>query len=200
MHDYSMDRHPKEKILFWLAFIAIMATPYINTLFKLLEAHLGGLTLPLSGFSVFLVFGGIFWAFDRHLWKCKIVRKFLLMPDLNGSWVCEGRTDIKEGQPTNYAWQGEIDITQSWSKFIIRLKTGNSISFSTAASIRRIDSHGYRVLYLYENDPKSVQSGLNKHEGAAEISFNFDCTEGEGNYYTDEHRSTVGAMKLRRKA
>jgi len=199
MHDYSMDRHPKEKILFWLAFAAIMATPYINNFFKAFEDYLGSFTWPVAGLSVFLVFRILFWTFDRHLWKFRFIRKFLLMPDLNGAWVCEGKTEIKEGQKTNYEWTGEVDITQSWSKIIISLKTDNSLSLSTAASIRRIDSSGFRVLYLYENDPKKVQEGLTKHDGAAEITFNFDCNEAEGNYYTDEHRSTVGALKLRRK-
>lgn len=30
MHDYSIDRHPKEKILFSLALIAILAAPIID--------------------------------------------------------------------------------------------------------------------------------------------------------------------------
>lgn len=198
MHDYSMDRHPKEKILFWLAFAAIMATPYINAAFTGLEDYLGGYALPITGLSVFIVFRTLFWVFDRHLWKYKFIRKVLLMPDLNGRWVCEGRTDIKNGSDTNYEWVGEINITQSWSKIIIRLKTKNSESLSTAASIRRIDSSGFRVLYVYENDPKKVEGGLTKHDGTADVTFNFDCEKAEGNYYTDEHRGTVGALKLRR--
>ena len=198
MHDYSMDRHPKEKILFILAFLAIVATPFINQAFVQIQDTLGNWTIPLSSVSAFMVFGAVFWIFNQHLWKCKLARKFLLMPDLNGKWKCDGTTMIKGGQETNHPWNAEIDITQSWSKIIIRLRTKDSISSSTSASITRMEGQGFKVLYHYQNDPTQISETLNKHDGAAEIIFNQDCTEGDGHYFTDQHRSTVGSLKLRK--
>lgn len=200
MHNYSMDYHPKEKILFVLAFLAILATPFINeivtTFYK--TDHTAVKPVVISGFSAFAVFGIIFWGFNQYLWKCALIRKFLLMPDLNGKWVCEGTTLIKGGENTNYPWCGEIHISQSWSKIAIRLKTSISVSRSISASISRMDEQGFKILYNYKNDPTTVQESLNKHDGVAEILFNLSCTEGEGHYYTDQHRSTVGSLKLRR--
>ncbi|MGH1457229.1 MAG: hypothetical protein ACRBDI_10645 [Alphaproteobacteria bacterium] len=198
MHDYSIDKHPKEKILFALAFLAIIATPFINQALSQVQENLGGWTLPLTGLSVFMVFGTIFWFFNQFLWKCKHVRKLLLMPDLNGKWECSGITLIKAGEETNYAWKAEINITQSWSKIIIRLKTKESVSRSTSASITRLEGQGFKILYHYQNDPTAIVDTLNKHDGAAEIIFNQDCTEGEGHYFTDQHRSTVGSLTLRK--
>jgi hypothetical protein len=55
MHDYSIDRHPKEKILFFLAFAAIATAPYINKLFAIaaeeLKIGLGWVTVPGAGDS-----------------------------------------------------------------------------------------------------------------------------------------------------
>lgn len=198
MHDYSMDKHPKEKILFSLAFLAIMVTPSINQGFLLLQDTIGDWTLPLTGVSVFMIFGTIFWLFNQYLWKFKHIRSLLLMPDLNGKWECSGTTLIKGGQETNRVWKAEIDITQSWSKIIIRLKTKDSLSKSTSASITRLENQGFKILYHYENDPTCVDTTLSKHDGAAEIIFNQDCVEGEGHYFTDQHRSTVGSLKIRK--
>jgi hypothetical protein len=193
-----MDRHPKEKILFGLAFLAIIATPFINQIFSRVQETLGNWTLPLSSISAFMVFGAVFWFFNQYLWKFRHIRKFLLMPDLNGKWECTGTTMIKEGQETNHAWKAEIDITQSWSKIIIRLKTNNSLSRSTSASVTRLEGQGFKVLYHYQNDPTCINDTLHKHDGATEIIFNQDCTEGEGHYFTDQHRSTVGSLEIRK--
>lgn len=198
MHDYSMDRHPKEKILFGIAFLAIVVTPFINQGFQQIQDTLGNWTIPLSSVSVFMVFGAVFWIFNKYLWKSKHIRKFLLMPDLNGKWECNGTTMIKTGEETNHPWKAEVDITQSWSKIVIRLKTKESLSCSTSVSITRLEGQGFKVLYHYQNDPTRIEETLNKHDGAAEIVFNQDCTEGEGHYFTDQHRSTVGSLKLRK--
>lgn len=198
MHDYSMDRHPKEKILFILAFLAIVATPFLNQGFSNLQDMLGAWTMPLSGVSAFMVFATVFWVFNQYLWKCKIFRKLLMMPDLNGKWECTGATIIKVGAETNHPWKAEIDVTQSWSKIVIRLKTKESLSCSTSASITRLEGQGFKILYHYQNDPTQISETLNKHDGAAEIIFNPGCTEGEGHYFTDQHRNTVGSLKLRK--
>jgi hypothetical protein len=198
MHDYALDKHPKEKILFTLAFLAIFSTPFLNQMFSHIQNTLGNWILPLTGISVFAVFGILFWCFNQYLWKLRYIRKLLLMPDLNGKWKCNGITIQKSGQDKNFHWEGEISITQSWSKIIILLKTSNSISYSTSASITRLEGQGYKILYHYQNDPTSIEENLNKHDGATEIIFNQACTEGAGNYYTDQHRSTVGSLNLRK--
>lgn len=198
MHDYSIGRHPKEKILFGLAFLAIISTPFINRGFSQIQDILGYWTLPLASVSTFMVFGAVFWWFNQYLWKCKSVRKILLMPDLNGKWECTGTTLIKAGAETNYPWKAEINITQSWSKIIIRLKTKDSVSYSTSASITRLEGQGFKILYHYQNDPTRIEETLHKHDGATEIIFNQDCTEGTGHYFTDQHRSTVGSLTLRK--
>jgi len=193
-----MDKQPKEKILFTLAFAAILCTPLINESFGKLQATLGSWTLPLSSVSVFLVFGAVFWVFNEHLWKCKYIRNILLMPDLNGTWECTGSTKIKNGETANYNWTAELTITQSWSKISVRLKTKDSVSHSTAASITRLEGQGFKVLYHYQNSPTAIADNLNKHDGASEIIFDTNCSTGSGHYFTDRHRSTVGKMDLRK--
>lgn len=202
MHDYSIDRHPKEKILFALAFAAISAAPLLNNLIHrvvtYLEASTGWSSPPITAIPVFGLFVGIYLLFDHHLWKFRWLRKFLLVPDLNGNWTCTGQTTLKNGAPVTIEWAGEITITQSWSKILVHLKTRNSQSKSISASLFHEAGIGYRLLYQYDNDPTADQLDLSKHSGSAEMLFSEDCIQGGGYYFTDQHRRTVGTLNVQR--
>lgn len=203
MHDYSIDRHPKEKILFVLAFAAISAAPQLNDLIHrlvtYLEVNAGWSSPPVTAIPVFGLFIGIYVLFDRHLWKIRWLRKFLLVPDLNGKWLCSGQTTLKDGASVTYEWTGEMTITQSWSRILVHMNTGNSQSKSISGSLFHEVGVGYRFLYQYNNDPAADQLDLSKHSGSAEILFSEDCKKGAGHYFTDQHRRTVGTLSLQRK-
>lgn len=197
MHDYSIDKHPREAIIFWLSCGAMIITPLLNSIIQTLSS-IGNWSVPLSGISAFLIFRIILWWFDKYLWKSELFRKAFMVPDLNGVWACEGETIKKNGSDMPKPWEATITITQSWSKILVHLKTNKSGSESTSASITRIEGAGYKLLYSYANDPKKIESGLTRHDGLAEIAFNSECNEADGCYFTDEHRSTAGTMKIRK--
>lgn len=202
MHDYSIDRHPKEKIIFVLAFLAIASAPKISGEINsvLIEAKAQGwiTSAPVVAIPVFLLFVLLYLLFDRFLWRVKPFRSFFLVPDLNGDWECDGRGILKEGNQVDYPWQGRIAITQSWSKISISMSAGQSNSDSVSASISHVSGRGFRVLYHYRNEPKPGEDELQIHHGSAELMIDEDCETGSGYYFTDQHRSTVGTMTLRR--
>lgn len=200
MHDYSIDKHPKEKIIFGLAFVAIAATPKLNSAIAacMQEAEALGFLgwAPIKAVPVFLLFVALYFVFDKFLWRVGILRRFLLVPDLNGTWSCVGQTRIKNGERKTYDWSGTVTIVQSWSKLKIHLQTAQSSSTSNSASIAHDPGIGYRLLYQYDNDPEPGEEELNKHTGSVEMLINEECSEGDGHYFTDQHRSTVGKMRL----
>lgn len=202
MHDYSIDNHPKEKILFGLAFIAITAAPVLNDAVRAGLAAVGALSgipaPPVTAIPMFGLFIGLYQLFNQKLWKSGWIRKFLLVPDLNGEWVCQGETMLKNGEKADFQWEGKIVVTQSWSKILVHLQTKTSSSKSVSASIFHDKGVGYRLQYLYESDPTAAALDLNKHDGFAEILFSEDCRSGEGNYFTDQHRQTVGILSVTR--
>jgi len=202
LHDYSIDRHPKEIVFFILAFLAISIAPSLNRLIAHLVEDLDVATGwgwgSVTAIPVFGVFGFIYWLFNTRLWRYKWLRGLLLVPDLNGTWHCDGVTVLRQGAEANTPWSGQITITQSWSKLLLHLKTGQSASRSFSASISREPGVGYCLLYQYANDPGAEQAELRKHDGAAEILFSEDCSTGKGSYFTDQHRKTVGTMTLRK--
>lgn len=203
MHDYSIDNHPKEKILFGLAFIAITAAPILNDAVRAGLAaveELSGIPAPpVTAIPVFGLFIGLYQLFNQKLWKSGWIRKFLLVPDLNGEWVCKGETMLKNGEKADFQWEGKVVITQSWSKILVHLQTTTSSSKSVSASIFHDKGIGYRLQYLYESDPAASALNINKHDGFAEVLFSEDCSSGEGNYFTDHHRQTVGILRVTRK-
>nr|VFK16523.1 MAG: hypothetical protein BECKLFY1418C_GA0070996_102420 [Candidatus Kentron sp. LFY] len=198
MHDYSIDRHPKEKILFLLALVAILVAPTIDRLARhlIISLDLNGTWALLAAISVFGLFWTVYTVFDRYLWKIRLLRRILLVPDLNGRWACTGQTILKSGNPAEMDWSAVITITQSWSRILIHLKTENSESSSVAASISRVVGVGYCLLYEYQNKPVANQLELNMHSGSAELSFHENGCEASGYYFTDQHRQTVGMMTL----
>lgn len=203
MHDYSIDNHPKEKILFVLALVAITAAPWINHGVSVALGKLGYATglwpsTVIAAIPVFLVFLLIYWWFNTRLWKADWLRSRLLIPDLNGTWKCDGLSVLRRGEKVDFAWAAEIRITQSWTKMLIHLKTQQSSSKSISASISHEPGVGYRLLYGYTNDPDADQDELRRHDGSADILFSEDCLAGEGHYFTDQHRMTTGTMKLKR--
>lgn len=200
MHDYSIDKHPKEKIIFFLAVIAVFITPKIQPLFQSIANYFGiypgwVLVVPIT-----FVFGLFYYLFDNRFWKCRFLRKYLLVPDLNGTWQCEGKSIIKNGKPADIGWNGVIKISQSWSKISIVFVGSDSQSMSIAASLFHEHGLGYRLFYQYSNIPKANKAELFTHKGSVELLFDENISTAEGHYFTDQHRSTVGLMNLRKKA
>lgn len=198
MHDYSIDGHPKDKIFFILAFVAIALAPVLNAWIALLVEKIGASeklgSAAVTAVPVFGLFALVYYLFNSHFWKWRLLRKILLVPDLNGIWRCDGQTTLKRGQRADVTWEGTVTITQSWSKILIHLKTATSSSRSVAASLYRDPGVGYRLLYQYENDPQANQLDLAKHSGSSEILIPESCLEASGHYFTDQHRNTVGIM------
>ena len=202
MHDYLIDKHPKEKVLFILALIAITSAPLIKELAEILvlmlEANTGWSSSPVVAMPVFGLFAGLYFLFNKYLWKVTWLRRILLVPDLNGIWVCKGHTTLKNAEPTDFNWDATVSITQSWSKIMIHLKTKQSESKSISASIYHEDGVGYRLLYQYNNRPNADELDLINHSGSAELLFLEDTLTASGSYFTDRHRTTVGTMLLKR--
>lgn len=202
MHDYSIDKHPKEKVLFVLAFLAITFAPIIQGLAEWavsafqLSSKLS--SAPAVAVPVFGLFAALYFLFNKYLWKLGWLRKLLLVPDLNGTWGCKGRTTLKNGEEADFDWAATIKITQSWSKILIHLQTSQSESKSISASLFHEDGVGFRVLYQYDNRPNADELDLLNHSGCGELLFDENVTNASGSYFTDRHRTTVGTMSLKK--
>ena len=146
-----------------------------------------------------LIYGALYWVFDQHVWKLPRLSKLLKVPDLSGTWLCQGQTLRADGTPDR-AWTAEVAIVQSWDRLRIRLKTPQSTSNSIAAALVYDRADGYRLLYNYRNEPRIGESDLAAHRGSAELVFAHDLKSATGEYFNGHGRYTFGTMTLKRKA
>ena len=146
-----------------------------------------------------LIYGGLYWLFDQHVWKLPRLSKLLKVPDLTGTWVCHGQTLKADGTPDR-DWSAELAIVQSWDRLRVRLKTAQSTSQSIAAALVYDQADGYRLLYNYRNEPGIGQPHLSGHRGSAELLFSPDLKSAKGEYFNGHGRYTFGTMQLERKA
>lgn len=195
MHTYARNcsLHPT-----LIAVISLVSITLALAIGFLADRAIASFGIPLTGISAVSIFGLLWLLFDRCLWKVGLVRRVLLVPDLNGNWKCAGQTISKGSELVDYKWDATITISQSWSKMLVRLETSQSSSKSIAASLYHEGDRRYRLIYHYTNDPKPSEQELRRHSGLTDLLFNASVRTAEGRYFTDGDRLTVGEMELTR--
>lgn len=196
MHPYSTNSPANPKLYGYLMLAAVAASTLVGYLLTKLNDFTGW---SFGGASAMACFIALHFVFNTFLWKKAWIRRWLLVPDLNGEWECQGMTTTRDGNAVNASWNGIVTITQSWSQMTVQLKTFQSDSHSIASSLYREEGNGFRLIYHYENKPQPGQAGLNRHSGLCDLLFMEDSVSASGEYFTGEGRLTVGTMKLKRK-
>ncbi|PCI09710.1 hypothetical protein COB72_05600 [bacterium] len=195
MHPYAQNSPHQPKLI---ALIAIFSVA-LASLLGFISAQLTETTgITVGSISTLAIFSMLWWLFDKKLWKCELTRKLLLVPDLNGTWHCAGKTLRKNGESVEWDWNATIQIVQSWSKMRVVLKASQSGSTSIAASLYHEPGQGYRLIYHYDNDPNPDEADLARHTGLVNILFSEDIQSADGKYFTDKDRMTFGSMRLTR--
>lgn len=139
-------------------------------------------------------YSGLYWLFDRYVWKLRLLRKlsFVQLPDLSGEWVGEVKSSYSQDRS---AQSVSVVILQRWSKILVRLESEQSQSRSTSASLRTTDLVNPELSYQYVNEPKSNAPGtMEMHRGTATLELTGSGLEGD--YYTGRGRGEVGTIKL----
>ena len=148
----------------------------------------------LSAPSFAGLYSGLYWLFDRYVWKLGLFRKLNLvqLPNLNGKWVGEVKSSYSQD---GSAHSVSVVILQRWSKMLIRLESEHSRSRSITASLRTADLPNPELSYQYVNEPKSNAPGtMEMHRGTATLELTGSGFEGD--YYTGRGRGEVGTIKL----
>lgn len=137
--------------------------------------------------------------FIKWGWKWKVFYPWLVpFPDLSGNWSGTIKSNWKEKElepiPT------EVSITQTFFNIQVRIKTGESRSYSIGASFDIDKERGFQQLfYSYLNTPKpGVRERSEIHYGSTLLNFEgFNVTKMDGEYWTS--RETTGEIELTKK-
>ena len=95
----------------------------------------------------------------------------------------------------------EVSITQTFFNIQVKIKTGESRSYSISASFDIDKDRGLQqIFYSYLNTPRpGVRDRSEIHYGSTLLNFEgFKVNEMEGEYWTT--RETTGEIKLERKS
>lgn len=204
-HEYSIIGHDRASVGRYLGaaagLLASVAAILITLGFDLAKRFgfsEGGASLvifPLNA-ATFYFLGHL--AFNKWIWRRKLVQAILGVPDLNGDWDCQGLTKDNNGNVT-YEWNATVTITQTWEKIRVYLNTGQSSSRSKSASLVKEPGRGYVLMYSYQNDPRIGEPELRTHVGYCELQLSEDLKVAEGDYFNNKGRVTFGRMKLVKK-
>ena len=158
--------------------------------------------IPPSVFSLLgagAVYGIFYLLFSKYIWKWEVIVKVMQVPDLSGKWICRGQSSYtQDGDGFGGDWEGIVEISQSWDKLCIVLKTTQSRSESVSAALIAEGSGAYRLLYHYKNDPRVFEDGLHAHHGFVDLLVSSGLLEADGVYFTGRGRTTHGTMSWER--
>ena len=151
---------------------------------------------PIGAASIYT---GLYWWFEKYLWKHHAASPILKVPNLEGKWTVSGhRLGSAADGAMDYEWSGEVVIVQSWDKIQLALDTGRSGSDSIAASLQHDPARGFRLMYTYRNRPHTDQPDLKEHIGYAEMVFPADLKVADGDYFNGRDRYSYGTMRWER--
>ncbi|MEX0704712.1 MAG: hypothetical protein WD069_21620 [Planctomycetales bacterium] len=188
MHAYSMKDCARERYILALTILAIG--------FVAIAKQAAGMIGVTVSVGIISAFGAAYYVFDRWAWRWPLLSRIVAIPDLAGIWAISGRTNGADGQPRE--WSAEARIEQSWSRIAISIETTTSRSRSGMAAVERDPGHGFRLVYGYINEPKTTDGELRSHRGTCEVVFAPDLLTGQGLYFNDHQRRTVGEMQWKR--
>lgn len=193
MHPYATDSVERSRVPILLVVICIPIAWVIRH-------YCEGLQLALPWWfdapSVLGFYGVFYFAFDRALWKLRLLRTLGLVevPNLNGKW--QGTL-----MPSGAKREREVtlEIQQTWSAISIRLRTKHSASKSMIATILLAGKLDDVLSYQYWNEPKpGVAFDMHTHRGTAWLTLSSDQTRLEGEYSTGTGQKNFGTIRVSR--
>ena len=195
MHPYATDSKERRNAILWLALISIFLAYVLHLLPSRINAKwLWWIDIP----SAMGVFGALYTFFDKKLWRWHFLRKLTIVrvPDINGSWVAEGKS--VSHKETDFA--GTVKIRQTWTHISITMETKHSRSYSITASLLVNQPGEITLSYEYRNEPKpNALPTMHAHRGTA-VLYLKDENLLEGEYYSGRDRQNYGTLQLKRKA
>ena len=140
-----------------------------------------------------LLFYALYWVLNKYAWRWKWVSIWLKVPNLAGTWDCQGKK-LKADGSVEVTWSGTVKIKQKWDKLHISLETGRSRSESLAAALTRDPAGGFVLLYQYDNTPRGRERELAAHMGCAVLWISEDRRSATADYFNGRGRMSTGEM------
>lgn len=192
MHTYSINSEERKYVVGALGIFSVIIV------YSLRDVLPQGWPVP----TVMSLFGVLFLAFNKWLWKLRWLHWLGVVktPNLNGEWEM-----ITKSSKNNYAkeYQALLTITQTWTEIHLFMDGQKATSESKMANIHIDNPKNFLLKYEYFSVPKPEFSDSdNKHYGLTTVRIEPGSAplELNGNYFTEPGRHTFGSVKLIKKA
>ena len=193
MHEYSLTNSKiRINIIVLITILSVIVSLWLNPIIQnfILQFELTPLiNLILPTISPFFIFGILFFLFDKYLWKWNPIKKFIKIPNLNGTWIGKGESNYERTK-----FNVKLIIEQTFCNINISGEFGKSNSNSLIANIDYSDELKNKITYSYRNDPKSIRSKIDSHVGT--VILNLNQNKMKGSYFTARKKQTKGDITV----
>lgn len=201
MHAYASNTNERVTVYKWLAFTSVILAFFITFSYNFVINHfqsafrlIGPFTNWLIGPSSMLgVWVTCYLIFDKYIWKFHIgdCQPFSKIPNLNGTWKGEIHSESRcEGKQV----RAVLNITQTWSKILVKFESEYANSYSRMAMLNIYGSIDEGLNYEFASEARGVKKVTDKNEDFAGASVALRGTVSlryfprdkalEGDYYT----------------
>lgn len=204
MHSYSTDSSERK----WIPlFILLVSVPFAMGLKIFWESlHFNGvlgefyyIASLFIDFSVILFYEFFYYLFDSKLWKYFHFVPSMKVPNLNGNWKGTLNSSYKDPRTDDKTTiNATMQISQTWQKIEIRLKTDNSNSKTVTAAFFTKNPNAIELSYQYQNEPNpnAEIDTMHMHKGTGWITLAPDTKSFEGGYYNGRDSKNHGGLKF----
>lgn len=191
MHTYSINLQERITVL---GIIGILSVIIIWSIHKYLP---DGVPVP----SVFALFSGIVFVFNKWIWRWWIFQKTCIKtPDLNGKWSMITKSSLK-GPDEEY--EAILTIKQTWTNIFLFMDGEKATGTSVMAGIEFMTDDLFYLKWEYRSEYKPMfAKDEQMHYGMTKVIMKPVSTPNkmEGSYYADQTRHSFGPVMLTKKA
>jgi hypothetical protein len=195
---YSVSKEVRARVHFLIAVVSIgtlYAISWALTFAPTRVLALGGLSVHAALPSVFAVYAGYLWLFDKYVWKLPLISRLHGVPNLNGEWTGSVKRD--EGVPEPVIRPVRAKIVQNWSDIEVEMEGSSTRSQVKAAAVFINDRARSEIIYCYSSVPLYSNRSENKYgEGFQQLTFYVqDTPRLAGRYFSSKLRGGYTALE-----
>ncbi|MEM8637635.1 MAG: hypothetical protein AAGG51_02280 [Cyanobacteria bacterium P01_G01_bin.54] len=193
MVQYEIIGASRTSMLFGLAIFSTILSSSLTRLFT-------SFNLTVVAPSGLMIFGILFFLFDRFLWKFPGINYLTGVPNISGIWEGSGHIEYFAGVDER-ADAGEVKsiviVTQSWTRIDLVLMSPSTRSRLKVASLDCSNSLFPSLTYIYEVKPTKTGGFLQSPaEGACETTIHRnENSRMVGTWYSGEDKTGLFSLK-----
>ncbi len=145
------------------------------------------------------IYALLFWAFDKHFWKYKILKKIglIIADDLSGKW--EGFSlSSYDNQKSKIATKLTIEQSATKIKIFGLFSQSKSVSIHENFGHSEVDNKT-ALFYFFRNEPNyDAVETMAMHDGSVKLIYDPKNETLSGYYFSGRNRNNYGTIEVKK--